>query len=82
MKKLPEVFAAVEKLPTAQQQAIAGNIATSVINNRNTDAEQDAGLVHFLKLIPPQLRQAARAGINQNTSATPEKRQAALEALK
>ncbi len=82
MKKLPEVFAAMEKLPAAQQQEIAGNIATIVINNGYTDSGQDAGFVHFLKLIPPQLRQAARDGINQNGSDQPEKKQAALEALK
>jgi len=84
MNKLPAVFAAVDKLPTAQQQEVAGKIAASVMNTGYGygDKEQDASFVDSLKLIPPHLRQAARAGINQNTSATPEKRQAALEALK
>jgi len=82
MKKLPEVFAAVEKLPVAQQQEIVGRIATSVMNTRYSDTGRDAQFVDSLKLIPPHLRQAAREKVNKNTSATPDKKQSALEALK
>ncbi len=81
-KKLPEVFAAVEKLPAAQQQEIVGKIASGVMNTRYSDAEQDARFVASLKLIPPHLRQAARAEVNKNTSGDASKKQAALEALK
>ncbi len=81
-KKLPEVFAAVEKLPVGQQETIAGKIAAGVMNTRYSDTEMDTRLVNSLKLLPPHLRQTARDGINKNSSTDAARKQAALEALK
>ena len=81
-RKLPEVFAVVEKLPVGQQETIAGKIAAGVMNSRYNDTEMDTRLVNSLKLIPPHLRQTARDEINKGSSADAAKKQAALEALK
>ncbi|MES2469257.1 MAG: hypothetical protein V4675_18265 [Verrucomicrobiota bacterium] len=81
-KKLPEVFAAVEKLPVGQQETIAGKIAAGVMNTRYSDTEMDTRFVNSLKLIPPHLRQTARDEINKSNSSDAAKKQAALEALK
>ena len=81
-KKIPEVFAAVEKLPAAQQKEIAGKITAGVINTRFSDTETNERFVNSLKLIPPHLRQVARDEVNKTTSVDATKKQAALEALK
>ncbi len=81
-EKLPEVFAAVVKLPVGQQETIAGKIAAGVMNTRYSDTEMDTRFVNSLKLIPPHLRQAARDEINKVNSSDAAKKQAALEALK
>jgi hypothetical protein len=81
-KKIPEVFAVVEKLPPAQQQEIAGKMAAGVMNTRYSDEATDERFLNSLKSIPLHLRQVARDEINKNTSADPAKKQAALEALK
>ena len=81
-RKLPEVFAVVEKLPVGQQETIAGKIAAGVMNSQYNDTEMDTRLVNSLKLIPPHLRQTARDEINKGSSADAAKKQAALEALK
>jgi hypothetical protein len=81
-KKLPEVFAAMEKLPVGQQETIAGKIAAGVMNTRYSDTEMDTRFVDSLKLIPPHLRQTARDEINKSSFADAAKKLAALEALK
>jgi hypothetical protein len=81
-KKLPEVFAAMEKLPVGQQETIAGKIAAGVMNTRYSDTEMDTRFVDSLKLIPPHLRQTARDEINKSSSADAAKKLAAMEALK
>ena len=81
-RKLPEVFAAVVKLPVAQQETIVGKIAAGMMNTGYSDTEMDTRLVNSLKLIPPHLRQTARDEINKSNSADTARKQAALEALK
>jgi hypothetical protein len=84
--KIPEVIAAVEKLPAAQQEAVAGMIAGSVMDSRYNDPVEDARLVNSLKQIPQHLRQSARAAIEKNGFVNgfvnPSRKEAALEALK
>ena len=84
--KIPEVIAAVEKLPAAQQEAVAGMIAGSVMGSRYNDPVEDARLVNSLKQIPQHLRQSARAAIEKNGFVNgfvnPSRKEAALEALK
>lgn len=81
-KKIPEVMAAVEKLPAAQQQEVVGIIAAGVMNTQYSDAEMDARFTDSLKLIPEHLRPAARKAVDQSQTAAAAKKQAALEALK
>ena len=77
-----QVFAAVGKLPVAQQETIVGKIAAGVMNTGYGDTELDTRLVNSLKLLPPHLHQTARDEINKNSSADAARKQAALEALK
>ena len=81
-KKLPEVFAAVEKLPAAQQQATVGHIAAIVLESTTGDAVYDARYLNSLKQVPASLRGVARSVIEKSESGSPERKEAALKALK
>ena len=81
-KKLPEVFAAVEKMPASQQETMTGKLAEVVLRSTIGDVEQDAKFVDSLQHVPASLREVARSAIQQSTSGSPERKEAALKALK
>jgi hypothetical protein len=81
-KQLPEVFAAVEKLPSAGQEAVVRKITEGVVNRLSHDANLNERYFNALRLIPAPLRPAARDAVGKNHFSDELEKQSALDALK
>ena len=81
-KKLPEVFAAMEKLPAPEQESVVGEIAEDILNRMSRDEIVNARYLDALKLIPTPMRGKAREAVEQGYTSDPTRKKAALEALR
>ena len=81
-KKLPQVFAALEKMPVSEQQAMVGNIAEGVLYTTYGDADLDGRFTNSLQQLPAYLREVARSAIQKSASGSTERKASALNALK
>jgi hypothetical protein len=81
-KRQPEVIAAVEKLPAPQQAAVVERLVVGTLRTNYGDPDQDARFLNALKFVPDTLRDTARRAVEKAESASPERKQAALEVLK
>ena len=80
--KWPQTFAALEALPLSQQNTLVERLASQIMGDRYGREEDTNRALAGLKHIPPDLRDTARRAIEKSEQGTPERKKAAMEALK
>lgn len=80
--KWPQTFSALESLPLSQQNTLIERFASQIMGDPFIGQEDTTRSLTGLKHIPPDLRDTARRAIEKSEQGTPERKKAALEALK